>query len=74
MFERVELAPVEQFTPFPQYLQYISNFRSHLSYSFVKCGFRFIVFVNSANPVCRGTDISKCFRESVGLRDYESRL
>ena len=35
---------------------------------------RFIVFLNSANLICRGTDISKHSRESLGLRDNESRL
>ena len=30
--------------------------------------------VNSANMICRGTDISKYFRESLGLRDNDSRL
>ena len=24
--------------------------------------------------ICRGTDISKCFRESLAIRDNESRL
>ena len=32
------------------------------------------LFLNSANLICRGTDISKYFRESLGLRDNESRL
>ena len=31
-------------------------------------------YLNSANLKCRGTDISKYFRESLGLRDNESRL
>ena len=35
---------------------------------------RFILFLNSANLICRGTDISKCFRESRGIRDNEGRL
>ena len=35
---------------------------------------RFIVFLNSANLICQGTDISKYSRESLGLRDNESRL
>ena len=35
---------------------------------------RFIVFVNPANLICRGADISKYSRESIGLRDKESRL
>ena len=29
---------------------------------------------DSANVICRGTDISKYFRESLGIRDNESRL
>ena len=52
----------------------ISNFRSHNTYSFVKCAVRLFVFLISANLICRGTDISKCFRESLGIRDNESRL
>ena len=35
---------------------------------------RFIVVLNSANLICRGTDISKYSRESLELRDNESRL
>ena len=35
---------------------------------------RFIVFHSSANLICRSTDISKCFIESLGARDNESRL
>ena len=35
---------------------------------------RFIVFLNSANLICRGTNVSKCFRESLGIRDNESWL
>ena len=31
-------------------------------------------FLNSANLIYRDTDISKYFRESLGLRDNESRL
>ena len=30
-------------------------------------------FLNSANLICRGMDISRCFRESFGIRDNESR-
>ena len=32
------------------------------------------IFLNSANLICRSTDISKCFRGSLRLRDKESRL
>ena len=35
---------------------------------------RLIVFLTSATLIFRGTDISKCFRESLGIRDNESRL
>ena len=35
---------------------------------------QFIVFLTFATLICRGTDISKCFRESLGIRDNESRL
>ena len=62
------------FSPFPQYFQYISNFRSQIIYTFVKCGCSIHLFLNSANLICRGTDISKYFRESLGIRDNESRL
>ena len=33
-----------------------------------------LFILNSANLLCRGTDISKYFRQSLGLRDNESRL
>ena len=35
---------------------------------------RLIVFLMSANLICRSTDISKSFIESLGVRDNESRL
>ena len=35
---------------------------------------RLTVFLSSANLICRSTDISKCFIESLGVRDNESRL
>ena len=35
---------------------------------------RLTVFLSSANLVCRSTDISKYFMESLGVRDNESRL
>ena len=62
------------FSSFPQYFQYISNFKSPITYVFVKCGCSNYFFFNSANLICRGTDISKYFRESLGIRDNESQL
>ena len=62
------------FSSFPQYFQYISKFRTQVTYSFAKCGCLIYFFLNSTNLICRGTDISKYFREPLGLRDNESRL
>ena len=62
------------FSSFPQYFQYITNFKSPITYILVKCGCWNYFFLNSANLICRGTDISKYFRESLGIRDNEIRL
>ena len=35
---------------------------------------QFIVFLILSTLICRGTDISKYFSESLGIRDNESRL
>ena len=40
----------------------------------MKFGSSIGIFLNSANMICRSTDISKCFRGSLRLRDHESRL
>ena len=57
---------------------YISNVKSPITYIFVNIIYIFVVvqiiFLSSANPICRGTDISKYFRETLGIRDNESRL
>ena len=62
------------FSSFPQYFQYISNFRSRITYSFEKCGCSIYFFLNSANVTCWGIDILKDYRESLGLQDNKSRL
>ena len=75
MWKRGEIAPKEQFLLFSTlFYIYISNFRSQITYSFVKCVVQFIVFLTLSTLICRGTDISKCFSESLGIRDNESRL
>ena len=51
-----------------------SNFKSPITQIFVKSGCSNYCFLNSANLICRGTDISKYFRESLGIQDNESRL
>ena len=35
--------------------------------------FELFLFLNSANLICQSTDISKYIRESLGIRDNESR-
>ena len=50
------------------------SFKSPITYTFVKCGCSNYLFLNSVNLICQGTDISKYFRESLGIRDNESRL
>ena len=57
-----------------KYFQYISNLRVKYIVSMLKVVVRLIVFLSSANLICRGTDILKCFIESLGHRDNESRL
>ena len=48
----------KQFLLFSHYFQYISNFKSPITYIFVKCGCSIYFVLNSANMICRGTDIS----------------
>ena len=38
LWKRGEIAPKSNFSSFPQYFQYMSNFRSKITYTFVKCG------------------------------------
>ena len=59
---------------FPQYFQYISNFKSPITYTFVKCDCSIYFFLNSAILIWRGMAFSKYFRESIGIRDNKSRL
>ena len=40
----------------------------------MKFGCSFGIFLDSAHLICRSTDISKCFRGFLRLRDNESRL
>ena len=40
----------------------------------MKCGCSIYFFLNSANLICRDTDISKFYSEAIGLRDNECLL
>ena len=75
MWKRGEIAPQEQFLLFSTLLYiYISSFRSHLHIHLLNVVAQFIVFLALSTLICRGTDISKCFSKSLGIRDKESRL
>ena len=63
------------FSSFSQFFIYIFltsgvKLHIHLLNVFVQ----FIDFLTLSTLICRGTDISKCFSESLGIRDNESRL
>ena len=63
------------FSSFPQYFQYISNLGVKLRIHSVKGGCSInCFFLSSVNLICRTTDISKCFIESLGVRDNESTV
>ena len=50
------------------------TYESNYIFILLKVVVRLIVFLSSANLICRSTDISKCFIESLGFQDNESRL
>ena len=71
---RGEIDPQEQFLPFSTiFSTYISNIyfslKEQVTCSFEKFGCSIGIFLNSANLICLSTDISKCFRGSLRLRE-----
>ena len=76
MWKRGEIAPKEQFllfsTLFYIYIFLTSGVKLHIHLLIVVV--QFIVFLTLSTLICRGTDISKYFNESLGSRDNESRL
>ena len=73
MWKRGEIAPNSSF--FPHYFIYIflaSGVKLHIH--LLNVVVQFILFLTLSTLICRGTDISKCFSESLGIRDNESRL
>ena len=63
------------FSSFPHYYIYIfltSGVKLHIH--LLNVVVQFIVFLTLSTLICRSTDISKCFSESLGIRDNESRL
>ena len=76
MWKRGEIAPKEQFLLFSIlfyiYIYITSGVKLHIH--LLSVFVQFIVFLTLSTLICRGTDISKCFSESLGIRDNESRL
>ena len=73
MRETGEIAPKEQFLLFSTlfYLIFLnSGVKLHID--LLNVVVQFIVFLTLSTLICRGTDISKCFSESLGTRDNES--
>ena len=73
MWRRGEIA--SNFSSFPHYFIYnflTSGVKLHIHLSNVVV--QYIVFITLSTLICRGTDISKYFGESLGIRDNESRL
>ena len=74
MWKRGEIAPKEQFLLFFTLFYIIfltSGVKLHIH--LLNVVVQFIVFLTLSTLICRGTDISKCFSESLGIRDNESR-
>ena len=76
LWKRGEIAPKEGAISslFPQYFSISLTSKESNYIYFAKCGCSNYFFLNSANLICRGTDISKYFKGSLGIRDNESRL
>ena len=75
MWKRREIAPKEQFLLFSTlFYIYILTSGVKLHIHLLNVAVQFIVFLTLSTLICRGTDISKYFSESLGLRDNESRL
>ena len=75
MWKRGEIAPKEQFLLFSTLFNIIfltSGVKLHIC--LLNVVVQFIVFLTLSTLICRGTDISKCFSDSLGIRDNKSRL
>ena len=75
MWNRGEIAPKEQFFLFST-LFYIYIFLTSglVHIHLLNVVVQFILFLTLSTLICRGTDISKSFSESLGIRNNESRL
>ena len=75
MWKRGEIAPEEQFLLFSTlfYIYFLtSGVKLHIH--LLNVVVQFIVFRTLSILICRRTDISKYFSETLGIRDNENRL
>ena len=75
MWKRGEIAPKEQFLLFFTLFYIIfltSGVKLHIH--LLNVVVQFIVFLTLSTLICRDTHISKCFSESLEIRDNERRL
>ena len=75
MWKRGEIALRSNFSSFPHYFIYIfltSGVKLHIH--LLNVVVQFIILLTLSTLICRGTDISKGFSESLRIRDNESRL
>ena len=74
LWKRGEIAPKEQFLLFSTIFSIYFQLQESNYIYICKMWLFDLFFHNSANLICRSTDISKYFRESLGIRDNESQL
>ena len=76
MWKRGEIAPEEQFLLFSTlfYIHIFLTLRVKLHIHLLNVVVQFTVFLTLSTLICRGTDISKCLSDSLGIRDNEIRL
>ena len=74
MWQRGEITLKEQFlhfsTLFYIYIFLTSGVKLHIH--LLNVVVQFIILLTLSTLICRGTDISKCFNESLGIRDNGS--
>ena len=76
MWKRGEIALQEQFLLFSTlfYIYIFLTSRVKLPIHLLNVVVQFIVFLTLSTLICRGTDISKCISESLGIQDNGSLL
>ena len=78
MWKRGEIAKLRlrsNFSSFPHYFIYTfltSGVKLHIH--LLNVVVQFIILLTLSTLICRGTDSTECFSESLGIRDDESRL